>query len=185
MNQQINAGALRPEFTPRIRQEKAVSQTYSAIERVYNPRVYNDGIPNDINKKEAQYMDMAPINSRTDSRNVRQSQPYIPQLNTSTANNPYFQKFDITHDPRNVVREMQGSVYEERTGSRKEGKALMQRNFQHAWINNDDLKRETEERLKGTQVMRPMQSGLISRTSDQTHAFPTANNSVGAGASYW
>jgi hypothetical protein len=181
MYQQLNTGPLRPEFTPRIRREKPVPQTHTGIDNVYHPRVYNDGIPSDIRKKEAPYMDMAPINSRTDMRDVRQSQPYIPQLNTSTANNAYFQKFDVTQDPRNVVRELQGSVYEERT-SRKEGKALVQRGFQHAWVNEEDLKRETEERLRGTEVMRPMQSGFISRTQNQSSSF---NGSVGAGASHW
>jgi hypothetical protein len=181
MYQQLNTGPLRPEFTPRIRREKAVAPTHTGIDNVYHPRVYNDGVPMNLAKKDAPYMDMAPINSRTDARDVRQSQPYIPQLNTSTANNAYFQKFDITHDPRNVVRELQGSVYEERTGSRKEGKTLLQRGFQHAWVNEEDLKRETAERLRGGEVMRPMQSGFVSRTGGNIGG----GSSIGAGSSHW
>lgn len=183
MHQNMNTGALRPEFTPRIRREKVVPLTYTAIDNIYHPRIYNDGVPVNLTKKEAPYMDMAPINSRIDNRDVRQSQPYVPQLNTSTANNPYFQKFDITQDPRNVVRELQGSVYEERTESRKETKTLLQRGFQHAWVNEEDLKRETEERLRGGEVMRPMQSGFVSRTGLN---FTGGNGgSIGAGASHW
>jgi hypothetical protein len=181
MYQQLNVGSLRPEFTPRIRREKAVTLTHTGVDNIYHPRVYNDGVPANLTKKEAPYMDMAPINTRTDTRDVRQSQPYIPQLNTSTANNSYFQKFDITQDPRNVTRELQSSVYEERTGSRKEGKTLLQRGFQHAWVNEDDLKRETEERLRGGEVMRPMQSGFISRTNSQING----GGSIGAGSTHW
>ncbi len=110
---------------------------------------------------------MAPLNARTHTRDVRQSQPYVPQLNTNTANNPYFQKFDITQDPRNVVRELQGSVYE--------------RGFQHAWVNEEELKRETEERLRGGEGIRPMQSNFISRTAGNIGG----GNSVGAGSSHW
>jgi hypothetical protein len=181
MYQQLNTGPLRPEFTPRIRREKVIPQTLTGVDNIYHPRVYNDGVPVNLAKKEAPYMDMAPLNSRTDTRDVRQSQPYVPQLNTNTANNPYFQKFDITQDPHNVVRELQASVYEDRTGSRKEGKTLLQRGFQHAWVNEDDLKRETEERLRGGEGIRPMQSNFISRTVGNIGG----GSSVGAGSSHW
>jgi hypothetical protein len=177
----LNSGTLRPEFIPRIRREKTIAPTYTDINNIYHPRIYNDGIPMNLTKKETTYMDMAPINSRTDIRDVRQSQPYIPQLNISTANNPYFQKFDITQDPRNVTRELQSSVYEERTGSRKEEKALFYRGFQHAWVNEDDLKRETEERLRGGEVMRPMQSSFVSRIDNSLGQ----KDSINAGASHW
>jgi hypothetical protein len=184
MYQPINVGAaFRPEFVPRIRKEKNAQQTYIATEAVNRPRVYGN---NDIEaltpSQRTPFMDMAPISSRSDTRDVRQSQPYVPQVNTPTGNNPYFTKFDVTQDPRNVTREMQGAVYEER--GRKQSKALVQRGFQHAWVDEAELKKEVEERLRGAEVMRPSQTSLISRTENSLSGW-NASGSVGAGATHW
>jgi hypothetical protein len=143
MYQPINMGAaFRPEFTPRIRREKPVQPIpHTAVDAVHRPRIYgNNDTDTFTSAHKTPFMDMAPISSRSDTRDMRQSQPYIPQLNTNTMNNPYFQKFDITQDPRNVTRELQGAVYEER--GRKQSRELVQRGFQHAWVDETELKRE-------------------------------------------
>ena len=185
MYQQINMGAaFRPEFTPRIRREKNVPQTFITTEAVSRPRVYGQDDMNTMTPaNRTPFMDMAPISSRSDTRDVRQSQPYVPQINMPTANNPYFQKFDITQDPRNVVRELQGSVYEER--GRKQNKSLVQRGFQHAWVDENELKKEVEERLRGSEVMRPSQTPLISRTDGSSTNDWNSSGSIGAGATHW
>ena len=81
------------------------------------------------------YMDMSPINSRTDQRDYRQSQPFVaggPDL----AYNPYFDRYDPVTDPRNAVRELRSVVYEDKGGSRGEyeSQKLLRRNFENRWI---------------------------------------------------
>jgi hypothetical protein len=170
----IASSGSQPAFQPRIRREQSVQST---------PFIHlNQGIESNIVQSRP-FMDMAPINTRTDMRDMRQSQPYVAQVNTSTANNPYFQKFDITQDPRNVTRELQGAVYEDRSirGS-KQSKSLMERGLQHSWIDPDEIKNDIESRLKGTEVMRPSQSTLIRRDYGPSNS---ASNSIGAGSIGW
>ena len=81
------------------------------------------------------YMDMAPINTRTDSRDFRQSQPYIaggPDL----AHNAYFDRYDPVSDPRNAVRELRSAVYEDKGISRgiDESQKMLRRQFEHRWV---------------------------------------------------
>ena len=81
------------------------------------------------------YMDMAPINTRTDSRDFRQSQPYIaggPDL----AHNAYFDRYDPVSDPRNAVRELRSAVYEDKGTSRgiDESQKMLRRQFEHRWV---------------------------------------------------
>jgi hypothetical protein len=170
----IASNGSQAAFQPRIRRENAIEST---------PFIHlNQGIESNIAQSRP-FMDMAPINSRSDIRDMRQSQPYVAQVNTSTANNPYFQKFDITQDPRNVTRELQSVVYEDKSirGS-KQSKALMERGMQHSWIDPIELKNDIESRLKGTEVMRPSQSTLIRRNYNTSDS---ASNSIGAGSTGW
>jgi hypothetical protein len=159
------------------------TQMYMATQATNRPRIYLNNDYDAINNKDKlPFMDMAPINTRVDDRDFYQSQSYSPNLNTTTANNPYFQKYDVTQDPRNVTRELQGAVFEER--GRKQMKSLVKRNFQHAWVDEDELKKEVEERLRGTQVMRPEQSTFISRSNNYVSG-TDVQGGVGAGATHW
>lgn len=79
--------------------------------------------------------DMAPINTRTDARDYRQSQPYIaggPDL----AHNPYFDRYDPVSDPRNAVRELRSAVYEDKGTSRgiDESTRMLRRQYEHRWV---------------------------------------------------
>jgi len=92
----------------------------------YVPAVQVENIP---------YMDMAPTNTRTDSRDFRQSQPYIaggPDL----AHNAYFDRYDPVSDPRNAVRELRSAVYEDKGTSRgvDESQKMLRRQFEHRWV---------------------------------------------------
>ena len=57
------------------------------------------------------FMDMAPLSSRTDKRDFRQSRPYDP-TGPGLALNPFFDRYDPVTDPRNTIRELRSAVYE-------------------------------------------------------------------------
>lgn len=57
------------------------------------------------------YEDMLPQSSRIDKRDFRQSRPYDP-AGPGLSLNPYFDRYDPTRDPRNMIREVQSVVYE-------------------------------------------------------------------------
>jgi hypothetical protein len=58
------------------------------------------------------FYDMAPLSSRSQDRSAfMQSQPFIVDA-PPYQNNPYFTKYDITSDPRNIVRELRTAVVE-------------------------------------------------------------------------
>jgi hypothetical protein len=57
------------------------------------------------------YQDMAPQISRQDTRDFRQSKPY-DSSGPNLAMNPFFDRYDPTRDPRNMVREVRSVVYE-------------------------------------------------------------------------
>jgi len=76
------------------------------------------------------FMDMAPLSSRTDPRDFRQSQPYIPS-GPNLAENPFFDRYDPTRDPKNMVREVRSAVYELQEADRgiQESARLRERTF--------------------------------------------------------
>ena len=55
------------------------------------------------------------------------------QTDTLTAN-PYFDKYDVSSDSRNIIRELRASVYEDmNTGYSIESEQLLQRNTSNHW----------------------------------------------------
>jgi hypothetical protein len=76
------------------------------------------------------YMDIAPLSSRNDPRDFRQSQPYVPS-GPNLAENPFFDRYDPTRDPKNMVREVRSAVYELKEADRGilESERLRQRTF--------------------------------------------------------
>ena len=90
------------------------------------------------------YMDMEPINTRTDLKDYKQSQPFVaggPDLGY----NPYFDRYDPITDPRNVVRELRSAVYEDKGGNRGilESQKMLRRQYENRWMQetiiDDDL----------------------------------------------
>ena len=79
---------------------------------------------------EPVYFDMAPLSSRTDKRDFRQSKPYDP-TGPSLALNPFFDRYDPTRDPRNMIREVRSVVYENKESDRgqKESERMRERTF--------------------------------------------------------
>jgi hypothetical protein len=84
------------------------------------------------------YYDMEPINTRSDARDYKQSQPYVaggPDLEY----NPYFDRYDPVRDPRNAVRELRSAVYEDKGTNRSEleSQKFLRRQFEHRWTAED------------------------------------------------
>ena len=46
---------------------------------------------------------MKPLSARTNTQDYRQAQPFVAG-DGKLGTNPYFQKFDVASDPRNVIR---------------------------------------------------------------------------------
>jgi hypothetical protein len=100
--------------------------------------------------------DMAPQNTRTDKRDYRQAQPFVPD-GPSLAMNPYFDRYDPTRDPRNMIREMRSAVYEVKEGDRGaiESRRLTERGFTSRWVPEGTTEETSKASLMALEVMRP------------------------------
>jgi len=84
------------------------------------------------------YQDMAPLSSRTDIRDFRQSKPYDPTA-PNLSLNPFFDRYDPTRDPRNMVREVRSVVYEPKEADRgiEESERIRARTFTNRYMEED------------------------------------------------
>uniref|UniRef100_A0A6C0JXA8 Uncharacterized protein n=1 Tax=viral metagenome TaxID=1070528 RepID=A0A6C0JXA8_9ZZZZ len=107
-----------------IQQTEYIRNNQQAVSSKQNP---DSHVPKSLNTV---YMDMAPLSSRTDPRDFRQSQPYIPS-GPNLAENPFFDRYDPTRDPKNMVREVRSAVYELQEADRgiQESARLRERTF--------------------------------------------------------
>jgi hypothetical protein len=136
------AGPLRippPIFQVRSRKETGTIDTINSrtVETNGASLKYNAGdfVRSDDIKDVAknipqQFYDMAPLSSRTDKRDFRQSKPYDTS-GPSLALNPFFDRYDPTRDPRNMIREVRSVVYELKESDRgiKESQRIRERIF--------------------------------------------------------
>jgi hypothetical protein len=103
---------------------------------------------------------MNPINTRTVTRDYRQSQPFVAD-GDQLGNNPYFQKFDVASDPRNVARELQGTVYEYNPPRDQEtSQRLLSRNFQSFHVTDEQEKKSIQEAVDIYAKMRPKMNDM-------------------------
>ena len=81
------------------------------------------------------YMDMMPTPSRSD-HTINKGVPVYDTAHSATLDtNPYFQKFDITQDPRNVARELNASVVEDKYDrGMKQAAPGLERTFASRWL---------------------------------------------------
>lgn len=102
------------------------------------------------------WMDMNPINSRTDARSYIQNKPFDPDVRGQLNQNPYFEKFDVPTDPLNVGRELQATVYEEKTDrGLLESKRLLNRTYTMRWVSNETVTSKAYDTLNAYELMRP------------------------------
>ena len=132
-----------PQFMPRNRRETNPTDAINARQFEHwqtNAKSMTSDRP-DMNK-QAPFYDMLPNSSRTSDRNYR-SQPRYDVDGKKGVENAYFDKYDTTFDARNMTRELQASVYEDKnTGFMKESERLLQRNFDNRWLNPTVMKQQ-------------------------------------------
>lgn len=105
--------------------------------------------------------DMAPLTSRTDKRDYRQSQPFDVR-GPSLAMNPYFDRYDPTRDPRNMIREMRAVVYEDKSPDRglEESKRITARGYMTRWVPEGSSQEELVTALQSYDTMRPIMNDM-------------------------
>ena len=108
------------------------------IEDVTNPKYakMDSKVPKNL---QTVYQDMAPLSSRTDIRDFRQSKPY-DSSGPNLSLNPFFDRYDPTRDPRNMVREVRSAVYEPKEADRgiEESERIRARTFTNRYQNPDE-----------------------------------------------
>ena len=127
-----------PAFVLRARRETSTHDTTNA--RLFEHwRTDTPSLTMDRPKPSAaggmpRYQDMNPEASRQNFKNYDQAQKFVPgggDLDT----NPYFQRYDVTKDPRNVVRELRTTVSETKTDRGVvESKDLLGRSMVSRWL---------------------------------------------------
>ena len=102
------------------------------------------------------FYDMAPLSSRTDKQDYRQSQPFVAN-GPSLAMNPYFDRYDPTRDPRNMIRELRSVVYEEKEADRglSESRRINTRAYTSRWVPEGVTDESLRASLEAYEVMRP------------------------------
>ena len=116
-----------------------------------NPRPGNQGA----------FMDMAPISARNQDRaQFFQAQPFVVDA-PGFQDNPYFNKYDITSDPRNIIRELRGAVTESITDKGvDESMRLFGRGFDDRTIPINKLAVRQEKALDDWSSYKPMMNNM-------------------------
>ena len=123
-----------PRFITRTRREIDPVDAINARQFEHWQTNAPSGIYNrpDMNKSTPFY-DMLPNTSRMSDKKYSSQPRYNPDLAHNV--NPYFDKYDTASDARNMAREIQASVYEDKnTGYKKEADKMLERNFDNRWF---------------------------------------------------
>ena len=160
-----------PQMSLRSRQEVSTRDSVNAHQYEHWQTDGRYGVYNRADQAaQAAFYDMMPTPSRTDSRSFAASQPYMAG-GAALGNNPYFQKYDVTNDPRNVSRELRGAVFEPTTDrGLKESNKMLERQFTAAYIPPDRTKNDTETMLVARNQLMP-------EMDDYTKFYPRVINS--------
>jgi len=157
------AGPVRippPKMQLRVRRETGTHDTVNArqfeIWQSSVPVVQGGDIKDDTTNMKPVFYDMAPLSSRTDKQDYRQSQPFVAN-GPSLAMNPYFDRYDPTRDPRNMIRELRSVVYEEKEADRglTESKRLSDRGYLSRWMPEGSSAEDMRASLDAYEIMRP------------------------------
>jgi hypothetical protein len=99
---------------------------------------------------------MAPTPSRGQpTANYLQAQPFIADA-PPFQQNPYFTKYDITSDPRNIAREVRGAVYEDLSQKGvNESERLFTRGFDALTQQVSEMDKERQKALTDYEFMKP------------------------------
>jgi len=81
-----------------------------------------------------------------------------------TSQNPYFDKYDVAGDSRNMIRELRGAVTEDiQDYGVAESKKLLERGFQNRWLPEDHATSRSLNSLEAYDLMRPKFTDMTKR----------------------
>jgi len=141
----VKATYIDPTFSAKSVADKIRILKTATLEAFHVQRTKNvDGITHKVNVAldsgkpetlDAVHQDMAPLSSRQDLRDFRQSKPY-DSSGPNLSLNPFFDRYDPTRDPRNMVREVRSAVYEPKEGDRgiQESERIRARTFTNRYV---------------------------------------------------
>lgn len=111
--------------------------------------------------EQGTFDDTMPLNGRQQGRSqFMQAQPYVVDA-PPFQDNPYFNKYDITSDPRNAIRELRGVVTEDITDKGvDESVRLFSRGFDARIIPENELVAKKERALDDWNTMRPRMNDM-------------------------
>lgn len=93
---------------------------------------------------QAPFHDVLPINSRTVERRYH-PQPRFAEDGHKGGMNPYFDKYDTAYDSRNMVRELQAVVYEDKGFEYlPQSRAIVSRGVDHRWLDGREQRNTVE-----------------------------------------
>jgi hypothetical protein len=171
----------------RVRRETNTYDTINARQfeswQATAPVVQGGAIDDDPTQMRPVFYDMAPQNSRTDKQDYRQSQPFVAN-GPSLAMNPYFDRYDPTRDPRNMIREVRSVVYEDKEADRglEESRRLVDRAYVNRWLREGD-EEQLRASLSAYEVMRPKVDTIDTTYVVQAPKFNDAFLSIFKGSS--
>jgi len=162
-----------PQMVLRSRREVSTRDFINAVQYEHwqtdSPAMTNNRP--DLNK-QAPFYDMKPLQARTDRRSFLQSQPYVADAGMLDTN-PYFKKYDVKTDPRNVSRELRGAVFEiPDDRGLAESKRMLERQFTAAYVPEDRTMVDIETNLNARERLLPMMD-------DMSKIYPKTINSWG------
>ena len=101
--------------------------------------------------------DFMPINSRYLGTNYR-TMPRYDEGGDRGGMNPYFDKYAANYDSRNLVREVQSAVYEDKdVEGLKEARSFLTRSMDHRFITGEELGKMAEVAA----TMRPLRDDIL------------------------
>ncbi len=159
-----------PQMSLRSRREVSTRDFVNAQQYEHWQTDGRYGVYNRADKAaQAPFYDMMPAPSRTDERSFAAAQHY--QVGgAALGNNPYFQKYDVSNDPRNVSRELRSAVFESTTDrGLKESNKMLERQFTAQYMPAD----RTQNNLETMLVAR---NQLIPEMDDYTKLYPRTIN---------
>lgn len=104
----------------------------------------------------APFMDMKPQQSRSDVRNWIQTPTYVSDPSIPLQKNPYFSQYDIGSDPRNVGRELRGTVSEPlTTRGAVQNRGLLERSMESRYLPENEMDVPIQKMLQSFDNLRP------------------------------
>jgi hypothetical protein len=126
------------------------------------------------NARKPYFQDMAGIPTRTSVGNYKQSQSFFPdaelqngpggsvipqavtQLPGRFTDNPYLQSMDAQNEPRQIMRELRGTVTEDNREKYIDfSQKMTDRNFRHSWLPPSEAEEQQVNNLQAYELLKP------------------------------